>query len=351
MAVDELAPFLVENFQEIDKTKDRGSGSFGSVYHVVVNGFPCIAKRLHDILVSQNVGEDERRCIRRRFREECILLSGLRHPNVVQFIGVHYGESKDELTLVMEMLYTDLEKCLSSHKHISLPIQLSILLDVAYGLLYLHSRNPVVIHRDLKASNILLTSDMRAKLADLGVSKILDVHPLSEVIRTVCPGTPGVMPPEALIQNPTYSSKLDDFSFGILVLHVVNHEFPVPFETAEFRKGEMHIAKRSYALDKMGSTHCLRSMVIQCLQDNPEMRPTTSEICSALEGLCKQHDKEFKDVLDLHEVRGKHMHCKQNTKQNKKCMTMETLHCGHLGDPVQCPVWRCPHFRGTILYV
>ena len=109
MAVDELAPFLVDNFQEIDKTRDRGSGSFGSVYHVVVNGFPCIAKRLHDILVGQNVSEEERRHIRRRFREECILLSSLRHPNVVQFIGIHYGASKDDLTLVMERLYTDLE--------------------------------------------------------------------------------------------------------------------------------------------------------------------------------------------------------------------------------------------------
>ena len=302
MAVDELAPYLVENFQEIDKTRDRGSGSFGSVYYVAVSGFPCIAKRLHDILVGQNVGEEERRCIRRRFRDECVLLSSLRHPNVVQFIGVHYGETRDELTLVMERLYTDLEKCLSAHRTIPLPIQLSILLDVAYGLLYLHSRTPVIIHRDLKASNVLLTSDMRAKLADLGVSKILDVHPLSEVIRTTCPGTPGVMPPEALVQKPVYTSKLDDFSFGILVLHVVNHEFPVPFETDEFKKGEMHIAKRSYALNLMGQSHCLRSLVIQCLQDNPEKRPTTNDICSALESLSKQHDRKFKDALDLYEA-------------------------------------------------
>ena len=293
---DELTPFLVENFQEIDKA---GSGSFGAVYQVTVNGFPCIAKRLHDILVGRNVGEKERQFIRKRFRDECILLSRLRHPNIVQFIGVYYGE---ELTLVMERLYTDLEKCLNTHGNVPLPLQLSMLLDVAYGLLYLHSQTPAIIHRDVKASNVLLTTDMRAKLADLGVSKILDVHPLSEVARTVCPGTPGVMPPEALVQNPLYTTKLDDFSFGTLVLHAVNHEFPVPFETDVFPKGEMHITKRRYALDKMGQGHCLHPLAMQCLQDNPQKRPTTSEICSALESLSKQHDKKFKDVLDLYEV-------------------------------------------------
>ena len=300
---DELAPHLVENFQTIDKTNANGSGSFGSVYQVTVNGFPCIAKRLHDILVSQNVSEGERQSIRQRFRKECILLSKLRYPNIVQFIGVHYQKmATDDLTLLMERLYTDLEKCLNAHQNIPLPIQLSILLDVAYGLLYLHSENPPIIHRDVKASNVLLTNDMRAKLADLGVSKILDAHPLSEVIRTVCPGTPGVMPPEALVEKPSYTTKLDDFSFGTLVLHVVNHEFPLPFEADEFEKGKQHITKRRIALDKMGENHCLYPLVISCLQDDPEMRLTTSQICSFLESLCKQHTKQFDDVLEMYEV-------------------------------------------------
>ena len=155
-------------------------------------------------------------------------------------MGVCYGKTlTGELSLAMEKLYTDLEKCLNDYRIIPLPIQLSILLDVAYGLLYLHSHNPPIIHRDVKASIVLLTTDMRAKLADLGVSKILNVHPLSEAARTMCPGASGVMPPEALMENPLYTTKLDDFSFGTLVLHIVNHEFPVPFETFDLeRKNE-----------------------------------------------------------------------------------------------------------------
>ena len=300
---DELAPYLVKNLPKFDKSQSKGSGSYGSVYLVTVNGYPCIAKRLHDILVGQSVSDKERSSITRRFREECILLSRLRHPNIVQFIGVHYGETPGELTLLMEGLFTDLEKCLATYSNIPLPIQLSILLDVAYGLLYLHSRTPPIIHRDVKASNVLLTRDMKAKLADLGVSKILDFHLLSEIARTTCPGTPGVMPPEALVEKPLYSTKLDNFSFGTLVLHVVNHEFPLPFETDEFQKGKQHIARRSSAIGKMGEGHCLHPLVTSCLRDDPKKRPTATETCNVLEKLSKEYPWKLGNVLDMYKVR------------------------------------------------
>ena len=300
---DDLAPFCVKNVEGLDLKQSKGSGSYGSVYQVTVNGFPCIAKRLHDILVGpQHVNPEERLAISSRFREECMLLSQLRHPNIVQFIGVHFGRSKNDLTLLMEGLYMDLEQCLTVHSSIPLPIQLVILLDVAYGLLYLHSQSPPIVHRDLKAGNVLLTSDMRAKLADLGVSKILNAHPLSEVIRTVCPGTHGVMPPEALVENPSYTTKLDVFSFGTLVLHVVNREFPMPFETDTFEKGKQHITKRRSALKKMGETHCLSPLVISCLQDNHEKRPPTPEVCSDLRQLSREYPRKFENILKIYEV-------------------------------------------------
>ena len=297
---DDLAPFYIKNVEGLDLKQSKGSGSFGSVYQVTVNGFPCIAKRLHDILIQQ-VNPEERLAISSRFHEECILLSQLRHPNIVQFIGVHCGRRQDDLTLLMEGLYMDLEQCLKVHSSVPLPTQLLILLDVAYGLLYLHSQSPPIVHRDLKAGNVLLTSDMRAKLADLGVSKILEVHPLSEVVRTVCPGTHGVMPPEALVEKPSYTTKLDVFSFGTLVLHVVNHEFPMPFETDTFEKGKQHITKRMSSLKKMGETHCLYPLVIRCLQDYHEKRPLTTEVCSALKELSREHPREFKNIL-MYEV-------------------------------------------------
>ena len=100
-----------------------------------MNGFPCFTKHLHDILVGSNresqVSEEEKAAIRGRFRKECVLLSKLRHPNIVQFIGVHYGRNREDLTLVMEGLYTDLDKYLEKYmkekRTVPLPFQLSIL--------------------------------------------------------------------------------------------------------------------------------------------------------------------------------------------------------------------------------
>ena len=301
---DELVVYALHDVQGLDISQPKGSGSWGCAYQVTVSGFPCIAKRLHDILVGQDVTAQERASIRRRFRYECILLSRMRHPNVVQFIGVHYGRDQDDLTLVMEGLCMDLDKCMKHVKvrdiPLALPIKLAILLDVAYGLLYLHTQNPPIVHRDLTASNVLLTNDLRAKLADLGVSKILDLHPRSQATQTVCPGTLGAMPPEALIETPIYNAKLDVFSFGTVMLHVVNQEFPISYDVDRYEKGKKHIAMRRTAISKMGETHVLCPLVLQCLQDNPKKRPSTAEARASLERLTREHPKQFKDVIEMY---------------------------------------------------
>ena len=298
---DELALYALRDVQGLGTSHSKDSGSWGCVYQVTVNGFPCVAKRLHDILVGRHVSAQERASIRRRFRNECVLLSRLRHPNVVQFVGVHYGRDQDDLALVMEELYMDLDRCLKvCDIPLVLPVKLAILLDVAYGLLYLHTQNPPIIHRDLTASNVLLTNDLRAKLADLGVSKILDLHPRSQAIQSVCPGTLGAMPPEALIEIPIYNAKLDVFSFGTVTLHVINQEFPIFYDIDRYEKGQKHIAMRKKAISKMGETHVLRPLVLQCLQDDPQRRPSTAEVRASLERLTREHPKQFKDAMEMY---------------------------------------------------
>ena len=70
----------------------------------------------------------------------------------------------------MEALFGDL---VEQHKETSDPIKISLMLDVANGLLYLHSQNPPIIHRDLSAANVLVSVDLRGRIADLGVAKLL----------------------------------------------------------------------------------------------------------------------------------------------------------------------------------
>ena len=97
-----------------------------------------LTRELHDILVDPLVAAKEKVYIQDKFRNECVLLGKLRHPHIVHFVGVHYGEN---LSLIMERLRTDLASLLEDNfaKEITIPlsIKLSILLDVSYGLLYL----------------------------------------------------------------------------------------------------------------------------------------------------------------------------------------------------------------------
>ena len=303
MASGKLPSFAFKCVQGLDTGEKKGSGSFGAVYKVTVNGVPCIAKRLHDILVNPEVPRRQRISIKQKFHSECVMLSQLRHPNVVHFVGVHYGRHEDDISLIMECLDTDLARYLESQPNIPIEVKLLILLDVSYGLLYLHTHSPQIIHRDLTAANILLTRDKRAKIADLGVSKLLDPRTQAAMIQTQAPGTPYYMPPEALKENPKYDEKLDIFSFGHLALYVINQDFPEVFEVTitpvMLREETLQILKRQKAIDEMGRDHCLHDIVTKCLQDNPQKRPTTLELNERLNHLCVKHPRELQDMNEV----------------------------------------------------
>ena len=305
MASGQLASFALKSVHGIDTGEKKGSGAYGAVYEVTVDGVPCIAKRLHDILVDPEVPPRQRAFIQQKFHDECVLLSQLRHPNIVHFVGVHCGTNQDDMSLIMECLDTDLAKCLESQPNIPLGVKLSILLDVSCGLLYLHTHSPPIIHRDLTAPNILLTTDKRAKIADLGVSKLLDPRTQASVTQSKAPGNNYYMPPEALTENPKYDEKLDIFSFGHLALYVINQVFPQVFEVPitlvqfVFLQKTLQILKRRKAIDDMGRDHCLHDVVMKCLQDNPKKRPTTLKLNEMLNHLCMQHPREHPDLTEV----------------------------------------------------
>jgi len=303
MASGKLASLALKNVQNLDTGNRvrKGWGAYGAVYKVMVDGMPCIAKRLHDILVNPEVPQRQKDFIQQKFHDECVLLSKLRHPNIVHFVGVHYGSNEDGMSLIMECLDSDLARYLESQPNIPIEVKLSILLDVSYGLLYLHTHPLKIIHRDLTAANILLTRDKRAKLADLGVSKLLDPQTQAAMIQTKAPGTLYYMPPEALKENPKYDEKLDIFSFGHLALYVINQVFPEVFEVtitpAVLHEETLQILKRQKAINKMGRDHCLHNVVTKCLQDNPQKRPTTLKLNEMLNHLCIKHPREHQDKV------------------------------------------------------
>ena len=143
----------------------------------------------------------------------------MRHPHIVQFLGLCFLEGSPLPVLVMERLDSSLDDLLEGAPGLPLTLKRSLLADVARGLLYLHTRNPPVVHRDLSARNVLLTSSLVAKISDLGNSRIVNLQP-GQLARTLThlPGTMVYMPPEAFEEGSQYGPQLDIFSFGHLTL-------------------------------------------------------------------------------------------------------------------------------------
>ena len=177
----------------------------------------CAGKIIYDILIDidgSGVGNTVT-----KYTEECLLMSSLTHFNITQCLGVCRISKYRLPILVMEKLETNLHDFLENVPNISLQLKLSILTDVSNGLLYLHSHDPQVIHRDLTAKNVLLTRTLVAKITDFGNSRLLNLFPQGNQHLTRNPGTPLYMPPEAA--NSGYGPRLDVFSFGHLALFVL----------------------------------------------------------------------------------------------------------------------------------
>ena len=159
-----------------------GHGSYATVLELEYMGLKCAGKKIHEVLLEQGGASYSVR----RFEEECRLLSQVRHPNVVQFLGVHFQQEVPAPILVMDFLPTNLTSCIEQYGILPKEISYSILHDVALGLCYLHSQTPPIIHQDLSSNNVLLTPNMTAKISDLGVARILNLTPLQVSSQHTC---------------------------------------------------------------------------------------------------------------------------------------------------------------------
>ena len=216
-------------FKSIRLFKDQtlGIGSYGKVCKAECDDLLCAAKLVHETLFDPTA-EDlvapqrQHRLPLRRFEQECEFLSTIRHPNIVQYLGMF--EDPDTLlpVLLMELMDDSLTHFLESTLHpIPYHIQVNICHDISLALSYLHSN--AIIHRDLSSNNVLLIGSIRAKVTDFGMARLVDIHPQSS--RTMCPGTDVYMPPEAVSDNPVYTDKIDCFSFGVVAIQIITRLF------------------------------------------------------------------------------------------------------------------------------
>ena len=290
-----------------DTGREVGHGSYAVVKELKFRGLKCVGKKIHDILFNSATPQ-EQAAIFERFAGECELLGGLHHPCIVQFLGVCFEQGSPLPVLVMEYLHTTLSACLERYGVLPKEISYGILRDVALGLCYLHKHSPPIIHRDLSANNVLLTSNMNAKLSDLGVAKILNLTTarMTQMTQTKAPGTPCYMPPEALMAKPKYTSKIDIYSYGVLIIHTLCGRWPFPEDA--FRPDPRNpdaiipvseIERRAEYLQEIGNDHPTMGLIRQCLSNMPTRRPEVPALLERVNAILSTLPQPFPNRIEM----------------------------------------------------
>ena len=270
---------VIENVQFTDAK--LGSGSDATVFEVDWNGTACAAKRLHEILLEDQSAGGVAKLIS-NFEAECLTWSKLRHPGVVQFLGVYMDRRSRLPVLVMEKMDTSLRTYLEEHskEEFLLHQKALVLRQVTQALAYLHSQNPPLVHHDLSPNNVLLNVvTFVTKVSDFGMSRAINPSALSR--KSSIKGTLAFMAPEALHDPPQYNEKLDVFSFGNVVISTLTHEWPNPGHPTKY-KGDMFVAvtelqRREHYVVKFSAQEkqLFLPIVHQCLENRADKRPSS----------------------------------------------------------------------------
>ena len=298
---------------EINSKEALGVGSYGKVYKAKCGQLLCAAKILHDTMFGTNDPGASK--FVEQFEQECGFLRMIKHPNIVQFLGTVRDPQSQRLALLMELMDESLTKFLEwSTGPIPYHTQLNISHDVALALAYLHSND--IIHRDLSSNNILLIGEgIRVKVTDFGMSKLISMnHRMTPL--TMCPGTAAYMPPEALVNPPRYSNKLDCFSHGVLTIQIVTRQFPNPGDAHSYLEDPKYpnerllrqvpeTQRRKKNIDLVDPNHPLLPLALHCLKDRDTERPSADELGGRLATLkvsrcqgCQVLNLRMSEILD-----------------------------------------------------
>ena len=288
---------------QLFKHPTLGVGSYGKVCKAKCDNLLCAAKIIHETLFNplpQHVitPKSEHRQPMRRFEQECEFLSTIRHPNIVQYLGMYQDPDTSLPVLLMELMDDSLTNYLESSAQ---PIPYHILVnfshDMALALSFLHSNG--ITHRDLSSNNVLLIQNVRAKLTDFGMARLGISNPqIDSSTHTVCPGTDVYMAPEAVQDKPKYTEKIDCFSFGVVVLQMLTREFPnpgdrrqvIPSDCPGVARGVLELRvpevdRRQEQINKVDQNHPLLEIVLNCLKDNDIDRPSAQYLCERVSTL------------------------------------------------------------------
>ncbi|KAF3489136.1 hypothetical protein F2Q69_00055402 [Brassica cretica] len=286
-----------------------GQGGFGMVYKgYLPNGTVVAVKRLKDPNYTGEV----------QFQTEVEMIGLAVHRNLLRLFG--FCMTSEERMLVYPYMPNGsvadrLRDSYGDKPSLDWNRRICIALGAARGLVYLHEQcNPKIIHRDVKAANILLDESFEAIVGDFGLAKLLDQR--DSHVTTAVRGTIGHIAPEYLSTGQS-SEKTDVFGFGILILELVTGHKMIDQVNGQIRKGMILSWVRTLKAEKRFAEMVDRDLkgkfddlvleevvelALLCTQPNPSLRPRMSEVLKVLEGLVEQYG--YEQTQSGYEARG-----------------------------------------------
>ncbi|KAA8537466.1 hypothetical protein F0562_027074 [Nyssa sinensis] len=252
------------------------AGSYGDLYRGTFHSQDVAIK----VFKAEYLNED----VWREFAQEVYILRKVRHKNVVQFIGA--CTRPPNLCIVTEFMsggsvYDFLHKQKGIFK---LPDLLRVAMDVSKGMSYLHQNN--IVHRDLKAANLLMDEYEVVKVADFGVARVQD----QSGVMTAETGTYRWMAPEVIDHKP-YDHKVDVFSFGIVLWELLTGK--IPYENLSPLQAAVGVVQKGLRPTIPRDTHPeIGELLERCWQQDPCLRPEFSKIIEILQHIVRKVAEE-----------------------------------------------------------
>lgn len=272
------------NFEEITLRKKVGEGGFGEVFLGYWNGKKIAVKKLSvkNFKYRENIS---------RFINEINIISSLRHPNIVLYMGASIDN--DNYYMITEYLpygslfdYVRKEKRKFSERE-----QINIAYEMAIALYYLHSRS--IVHCDLKSGNILIDDNWKIKIGDFGLSQFLKENKFNRGKI----GTPHWMAPE-ILKGGVYEYSSDVYSFGMILWELLKQEIPY-YGLNAYQIYNLVVQDKRIVDIPIEGNEILIELIKKCLEYEPANRPTFKEIVAILDkpkNYNKNIDTNFEDL-------------------------------------------------------
>lgn len=284
--------------------------SIGGVGTFSYFGAICVAKELPDSSCALKTGSSMNEAARNDLKEYSVnnfqSLIQLRHPNIVQFFGIHFksdSSRKVRPLMIMERMETSLSVFLESHSSIPTAVKCSILLDVSLGLRYLHGQKPAVVHCNLTSNNVLLTSQLQAKISDAGLTQMMGYEQQSQKKSVQCKA---FMAPEVrsglckvsfteLVCHPS----VDIFSYGAVILHTITQQWPEqPVDDGDSVTIPTEVQRHQSQLNQIATRiKLLKSLTKSCLNNISNQRPTIIEVSEIMKKVSEKYPVVVKSPI------------------------------------------------------